>query len=233
MSEKQGFGSKLVGLFVTTDEAEAEAQKTGAKSAAKSPGSVDELLKRYGADGAAATPAGPSAAATAAIASAKIAPTAAGELPLDRIYSAAGISAEAQGHVSKAMDLLKSLPAETPLSLKKQIVESSLKAFGVPIAQISEAATKELESLDAYLQIQAGDTSKVLADSDQRIAQLQAEIAQLEQKKKAAVEQQNQATTQTAQAKSKIREVLDFFGGAAPTPAAVAAPAPVEVPTKK
>ncbi|MBN2362120.1 MAG: hypothetical protein JXR83_21895 [Deltaproteobacteria bacterium] len=225
MSEKQGFGSKLVSLFVTTEEE--EAAKAASDPAAKGAGSVDDLLKRYGADGSAAAPAGPAPAAAAAIASAKIAPSAAGELPLDRIFSAAGIGAEAQGHVSKAMELLKSLPAETPLNVKRQIVETSLKAFGFPIAQLVEAAGKESEALDAYLQIQAGDTSKVLADSDQRIGQLQAEIAQLEQKKKTAVEQQNQATAQTVQAKGKIKEVLDFFGAAAPAaaPPAPAAPA--------
>lgn len=235
MSEKQGFGSKLVGLFVTSDEAEAEAaaQKDGAKPAATGTGSVDDLLKRYGADGPAATPAGPSPAAAAAIAAAKIAPSAGGELPLERIFSAAGIGAEAQGHVSKAMELLKSLPAETPLNLKKQIVETSLKAFGFPIAQLVEAAAKEVDALDSYLQIQGGDTSKVLADSDKRISDLQAEIAALEQKKNAAVEQQNRATAQTTQTKGKIREVLDFFGAAAPAPAPSAPPAPVDIAAKK
>ena len=49
-------------------------------------------------------------------------------------------------------------------STKKQIVEASLKAFGVPIEKIIEAGVAEIEALEFYIRSGASDTEKVLQD---------------------------------------------------------------------
>ena len=62
-----------------------------------------------------------------------------GQVDFDAVFTAAGISDEDRGRVTKAQDLLASLPPDTPVAVKKQIVEASLKAFGVPIDDIIKA----------------------------------------------------------------------------------------------
>ncbi|NJN16914.1 MAG: hypothetical protein HC822_11920 [Oscillochloris sp.] len=68
-------------------------------------------------------------------------PTQDGEaLDLAAVYQAAGIPEAAQERVTRAVELLKTLPAETPRELKRTIVEASLKAFGLPVDEIIGAS---------------------------------------------------------------------------------------------
>src|SRR5216684_2963315 len=60
-------------------------------------------------------------------------PSTGGEVNFAKVFEAATIEADEQERVAKSLALLKSLPAETDPLVKKQIVEASLKAFGVPI----------------------------------------------------------------------------------------------------
>ena len=69
-----------------------------------------------------------------------------------------------------------SLPADTDAAVKKQIVEASLKAFGVPIEKIIEASVEEIQALDGYIRNGAADNEKLIQESDARIKQYEAEI---------------------------------------------------------
>ena len=60
-----------------------------------------------------------------------------GQVAFDQVFEAAGIAAEERDRVTKTRDLLAALPPGTDAAVKKQIVEASLKAFGVPIDRSS------------------------------------------------------------------------------------------------
>ena len=135
-----------------------------------------------------------------------------GQIDLPRIFEAAGIDAEEQSRISRAQELLRSLPAETPAPVKKQIVEASLKAFGVPIEQIIEAGVQEIEALEAWIQREAQETQRTLGDATTKIGQLEKEIAELKQLMEVSVQEQNTAGSAVNAAKLQIQQVLEFFG---------------------
>ena len=89
------------------------------------------------------------------------------------MFRAAGIDDGEQGRIDKATQLLKTLPAETPKDVKKQIVEASLKAFGYPVEQIIEAGAQEIQALEVYIQAGQRDTQSLLAESQKRIGRAQ------------------------------------------------------------
>src|SRR5664279_4607704 len=106
MSEKKGWGSTVLGWFVVQEGgAPGSAQPNGAPppAAPEPPAFVKE------------PPAAPG-----------------GRVDFPKVYEAAGLDSEEQGRVAKAAELLAALPAGTEPAIKKQIVEASLKAFGVP-----------------------------------------------------------------------------------------------------
>src|SRR6185295_10593701 len=92
------------------------------------------------------------------------------------VFTAAGVDPEEQQRVARTTDLLRSLPAGTDAAVKKQIVEASLKAFGVPIEKIIEATVEEIQALDGYIRNGAADNDKLIQESDARIKQYEAEI---------------------------------------------------------
>ena len=135
-----------------------------------------------------------------------------GQVAFDEVFNAAGIDASERERVGKAQQLLGSLPADTPVAVKKQIVEASLKAFGVPIDNIIETGVAEIQALEGYIRKNATDTQQVLEESNRRIAQFEDEVRKL----KAGMEQQlRQQQTMAAACNGRkldIQKVLEFFG---------------------
>src|SRR5579859_2329263 len=74
-----------------------------------------------------------------------------GSVDFSAVFRKAGISPEEGDRVEKALALLSQLPAETPQGVKKQIVETSLKTFGVPVDSIIETAVAEIEALQGSI----------------------------------------------------------------------------------
>src|SRR6185436_21093207 len=68
-----------------------------------------------------------------------------GQVDFAAVFAAAGVDSEEQQRVARTTELLRSLPAGTDAAIKKQIVEASLKAFGVPIEKIIEATVEEVQ----------------------------------------------------------------------------------------
>ena len=67
--------------------------------------------------------------------------------------------------MAKAAALLGSLPPGPTPAVKKQIVEASLKAFGVPIDKIIEDRCEEIQALEAYIRAGAADTAEACSRS--------------------------------------------------------------------
>jgi hypothetical protein len=102
-----------------------------------------------------------------------------GRVDFAAVYEAAGVEREEQARVTKAAELLAALPGGTDAAVKKQIVEASLNAFGVPIEKIIEGAVQEIQALEAYIRAGAADTQKVHEESEKRITQFTEEIRRI------------------------------------------------------
>jgi hypothetical protein len=226
MSDQKSFGSKILGIFVETDERkEREApppSSGGDKSAA-------DLVAELAAAGA-AVPGGrraPPAAAQAPEPAAPLPPLSADALPakvpsspadFDAIFRELGMDAAELDRVRKAEELLKSLPDATPHAVKKQIVEASLKAFGFDLDKIVLAAQNQRRALDAYVKVNETATAKALQDAEAQVRALNEKITAL----RADIEKRTQGLTQISTAvqsrKQEVQRVIDFFQGTPPPP---------------
>ena len=198
MSEKKGWGSTVMGWFIVQDESAAPADSSAAS---------DPM--------AGAAPAtGDSAAPGAGPAFFQKDPPAAvgGRVDFDAVFEAAGIADEERQRVAKTLDLLQSLPAETPVAVRKQIVEASLKAFGVPLEKIIEAGAGEIQALEGYIRAGAADTQKLLQESAQRIEQYEAEIKQIRSVMDSRVQEQQSVVKACNDKKLSVQQILEFFG---------------------
>jgi hypothetical protein len=135
-----------------------------------------------------------------------------GQVDFDGVFTAAGIDAEERDRVTKASTLLASLPAETPIAVKKQIVEASMKAFGVPVDKIIETGVEEMQALEGYIRAGASDTEQLLAESKARIAQLENEIRNVRTVMDQRVQEQQSVTAACNAKKLDVQRVLEFFG---------------------
>ncbi len=202
MTEKKNWGSTVMGWFIVQDDAQkpnggddyipfsdaAPAPDAPKKNAAAPPAPMPEVFKQ------------PPPAATG------------GNVDFDAVFEAAGVDAEERGRVTKAADLLKSLPPGTDPAVRKQIVEASLRAFGVPIDQIIEAGVQEIQALEGYIRNGASETEKLINESDKRIAQLQQQIADVRTVMQQTVEEQKQVMQLCNAKKLDVQAVLEFFG---------------------
>jgi hypothetical protein len=194
MGESKGLGSKLVGLFVERDAA------TNASDA-------ETLIAKYGAD-AAPPPvelAGP------------LPQPKGGVVDFAQVYELAKVGAEERGRVDKARELLHALPADTAQAVKRQIVDASLRAFGIPTEKILAAARAEAGALDAFVRQGGQDLEAVVRDGNARIASLEQQVAEVRQVMQQAAADQQKRTELTAVEKTAVQQVLDFFASDAPT----------------
>lgn len=135
-----------------------------------------------------------------------------GQVDFDAVFEAAGLDADQRGRVSKAQELLASLPAETPAAVKKQIVEASLKAFGVDIDKIIESGVAEIRALEGYIRTGAADTQALLAESAERIQKFEDEVRRIRTVMDQRVQEQQAVTKACNEKKLGIQRILEFFG---------------------
>lgn len=135
-----------------------------------------------------------------------------GQVDFEAVYEAGGVDAEERERIAKAKSLLDSLPENTDFAVKKQIVEASLNAFGVPIEKIIEAGVAEIEALEYYIRSGAGDTEKVLQDGAARIQQYEQEIQNIRRIMEDRVKEQNLVNVACNAKKLEVQKVLEFFG---------------------
>lgn len=196
MSDKKSWGKTVLGWFVVQDRGELGAGSGGDADA-------DALIRKYAAE----TPAAPPIEWKGPLPKVE-----GGTVDFAQVFEAAGVDAAERDRVGKARELLRSLPGETPAPVKKQIVEASLRAFGVPTDKIIEAACEELQALEGFIRTGQADTQKILADGTQRIAELEAEIGRVKQLMQQTVAEQETRTRAANAEKLTVQEVLEFFG---------------------
>lgn len=192
MKEKKGFGSTVLGWFVVKDEP-------------SRPESTEDLIAKYANEQGAELP--PELTLPGNL------PTAVhGKIDFAGVFKAAGIDQTAQSRVDQAANLLKTLPTEATREVKKQIVEASLKAFGFPIDRIIEAGAQEIQALEVCIRTGQKSTQEALAQSQNRLEQLNAEIAKVKKEMADQATAQGTLTQNCNQYKLKVQEVLEFFG---------------------
>ena len=207
---------------------------------------TEELIEKYekkSASAAAAAPApargrAPAAApppppAPAVKLNASVPKVAAGTTPTSsvfaQVYRSAEIDDAEQERVEKALTLLQSLPTETPKEIKKQIVEASMKAFGIPVDQIIETGAQQIQALDAFIKHGEQQTQSVLSDARARVLKLEAEIAEIKKLMELQVGTQESLTRSTNEQKLRVQSVLEFFGQEAVARVVHASPKLVEL----
>src|SRR5689334_1011618 len=156
MTSKKSLGDTVLGWLVVRED-------DGAQEA-----TTDELIEKYEKKAAAAPPgpkpgaggkkqpaAAPPPPPPAVQLKGDVPQIVAGSTPdtkvFQQVYRAAEITEVEQERVEKALVLLQSLPTEASKETKKQIVEASMKAFGVPIDEIIETGVAEIQALDAFI----------------------------------------------------------------------------------
>jgi hypothetical protein len=218
MPEKS-WGDTVVGWFIVKDEDSAQSSRSEADLTA------DELIAKY----ASQTPltAEGGNAADASVQAEQPQPSAANQVPanygtpppvvdgkvdFDAVFETGGVDDEERERILKAKSLLDSLPESTDVTVKKQIVEASLNAFGVPIEKIIEAGVAEIQALEFYIRSGGSDTEKVLQDGTARIQQYEQEIQNLRKIMEDRVKEQNSVVAACNAKKLEVQKVLEFFG---------------------
>ena len=198
MSEKKGWGSTVAGWFIERDEpvVHAEPDFGDTPEAAPPPPTIDYT-----------TP-----SPTQAVFQTPPPPASGGQVDFGAVFTAAGVDDEEQQRVARTTDLLRSLPAGTDAAVKKQIVEASLKAFGVPIEKIIEATVEEIQALDGYIRNGAADNEKLIQESDARIKQYEEEIKNIRSVMQQSVDEQQNLIKVCNEKKLEVQQVLEFFG---------------------
>ena len=215
MSEKK-WSDTVVGWFIVKDDDSAQNSQSEADLTA------DELIAKY----ASQTPLsadGTNAQDSSVQAETPVAnqvpanytappPVVDGKVDFDAVFETGGVDAEERERIIKAKSLLDSLPESTDVAVKKQIVEASLKAFGVPIEKIIEAGAGEIQALEFYIRSGGSDTEKVLQDGTARIQQYEQEIQNLRKIMEDRVKEQNSVIAACNAKKLEVQKVLEFFG---------------------
>ena len=215
MSEKS-WGNTVVGWFIVNDEdknnpsaskneADLTADELIAKYANQTPLSADSSF-----DEISATP--PKSDNSVPAHYGTPPPVQNGQVDFDAVYEAGKVDAEERERIAKAKSLLDSLPESTDIATKKQIVEASLNAFGVPIEKIVEAGVAQIEALEYYIRSGASDTEKVLQDGTTRIQQYELEIQNLRKIMEDRVKEQNTVIAACNAKKLEVQKILEFFG---------------------
>ena len=180
MSDKKGWASTVAGWFIERDEEPTAPAETdfGEIPEPPLPAAPDSYT----------TP-----SPTQSVFQTSPPPPTGGQVDFPAVFEAAGVDQDEQQRVARTTDLLNSLPAGTDAAVKKQIVEASLKAFGVPIEKIIEATVEEIQALDGYIRNGAADNEKLIQESEARIKQYELEIQNIRSVMQQSVSEQQNA----------------------------------------
>lgn len=208
MTDKKSWGSTVAGWFIERDEdASAAAPEMSADEA-------EAIIRAASGDASAASEPYTAPSPTQTVFQTAPPPPAGGQVDFEAVFDAAGVDTEERARVARTVELLKSLPAGTDATVKKQIVEASLKAFGVPIEKIIEAGVEEIQALDGYTRNAATDNATLMQESDARIKQYEDEIKNIRAIMQQSVEELQTVIKTCNDKKLEVQQVLEFFGQA-------------------
>ena len=199
MSDKKGWASTVAGWFIERDEPAVPAETEI--------GEIPDPSLPTAPDNTYTTP-----SPTQSVFQTAPPPPSGGQVDFAAVFGAAGVDQEEQQRVARTTDLLKSLPAGTDAAVKKQIVEASLKAFGVPIEKIIEATVEEIQALDGYIRNGAADNEKLIQESEARIKEYELEIQNIRSVMQQSVSEQQTLIKVCNDKKLEVQQVLEFFG---------------------
>lgn len=185
---KRGWGETVLGWFVVRAENDADGRDPAA-------GSGDAAASAPAVEPVGELPAAPG-----------------GVVDFNGVFEAFGIDSDARDRLAKADGLLKTLPTGTEAAVKRQIVEASLKAFGVPFERIIETACEEIQALDTYQRKGGAALQGFCDESGQRIAALEGEIRAIRAAMEKEVADQRKTLETCNQKKLEVQRVLEFFG---------------------
>ena len=202
MSDKKTWGSTVAGWFIERDEPQTQTEiETPENEAGVTSDQFTSVPDSY------TTP-----SPTQGVFQTAPPPPTGGNVDFAAVFAAAGVDSEEQQRVARTTELLKGLPAGTDATVKKQIVEASLKAFGVAIEKIIEATAEEIQALDGYIRNCAADNEKLIQESDARIKEYEQAIANIRTVMQQSVQEQQNLIKTCNDKKLEIQQVLEFFG---------------------
>lgn len=223
MAEQKGLGSKFLGLFVEKEGgASADAEADSPDAAPSAADLVAELAGQGAHPKPSAPKAGSGGAPPAAAAPAQPAVPAyqpkPGEAPLqpaqidfDPVFKKAGIDPGELDNIKKALELLKGLPADAPVAMKRTIVETTLRTMGFPVEKLVQGANNQLRALGNHAKEHESATQQAIEMAQQNIRQLDEKIIEL----KVAIDKRTLSLTQVKMAvearKAEVQKVLEFF----------------------
>ena len=197
MSDKKGWGATVTGWFIERDEPVAPVEADLGEVPAQPPTPAEDYT----------TP-----SPTQSVFQQAPPPPTGGQVDFPAVFAAAGVDQEEQQRVTRTTELLRGLPAGTDMAVKKQIVEASLKAFGVSVDKIIEATVEEIQALDGYIRNGAADNEKLIQESDARIKQYEQEIQNIRSVMQQSVTEQQNLIKVCNDKKLEVQQVLEFFG---------------------
>lgn len=242
--KKKGFGDALLELFVVREEGDAEPSAATSSTPTDATGSaaaseaavVDDLIARYakGDGGKSRSTRPPAAGKSAAVdpsppassqAAVDPAPPAASpdspqqvpqiDIDVATVLRKAGLSNEDQDRVEKTLSLLHTLPSDTPVALKRQIVAASLSAFGIAVDQIVESALLHQAAFLRHQEQEDKETKLLLQDGSRRLAELEKEAARIQQQMNEQRSLQQGLVFAVSRQNARLQGILEFFGSEA------------------
>jgi hypothetical protein len=134
------------------------------------------------------------------------------EIDVGAVLRKAGLSPDDQDRVEKTLNLLHTLPGDTPVALKRQIVGASLQAFGISVDQIVESALLQQGAFLRHQDEGEKQTQAQLQDSSRRLSELEKEAARIKQQMSEQRAQQQGLVFAVSRQKARLQGILEFFG---------------------
>lgn len=133
------------------------------------------------------------------------------EVDFVAVLDESGVDEVDRDRISRAQQLLRTLPPDAPSALKRQIVEAAFQVFDVPTPKIISASSSAVDALRTYVRSGQERTERRLSDGEERIAELEASIRAERAAMERAKEVQQQREELTAREIDGIEPILRFF----------------------
>ena len=162
MTEQKGLGKKIKRLFLEDDGGEGASPASAADEVAR--------VAETAFPASSAPPVAPPPQATVEPA----------KLDFKEIYQTAGLAEDDLAQVDRAEKLLRTLPANLSLETQKQILDGTLKTFGVDPQRIRNSIKRQQRALSAWAGVVKQDADTRDAEAHVRIESLRAEALKIE-----------------------------------------------------
>lgn len=130
------------------------------------------------------------------------------------IYERSGVPAVPFG-ADEALQVINSLPAETPMEAKRKLVGATLsamgKAMGVTTDSVVADASRKIAALNSFTEQLTAQTNQYQALIEQKVADLKKQIADCEAQHEEASQKLTKVVSACEAEGARIDDVLEFF----------------------